>query len=239
MPRKLILAAIAVFMFLVIPFTGAYRAVIRGTSADLSPAAAARAAPAVAESTASSAGSGTIAQSASYLTQRLSEIGATAIVMQDTPAQIGYVSPAKIPLAVAEGLVPRVLWPGKPLAEQGYEFSQDYYDTAATEYSAAAITPQADLWRYGGWATVLAGMAFLGWLMRVADEVLDITDPRAAVLVLMLWPLLATPEDSFTGILTALPGLVVTWFVITAATFGRTEQSGAFVSTPTRAAPTA
>ena len=61
--------------------------------------------------------------------------------------------------------------------------------------TAAAITPQADLYRYGGWVPMVAGMAILGWLMRFLDEVLDVCEsPHAALLLVLLWPTLATPK---------------------------------------------
>jgi hypothetical protein len=221
-PRRLIFAAAAFFLLVVIPFTVAYRAEVRGGGADLSPSAAAAAAPAVAGSAASTASAGTIAGSVSYLTQRLQEINASAIVLQETPSQIGYASPAQMPETLAAGLIPRALWPGKPLQDAGYQFSQEYYGSPAGLVTAAAITPQADLYRYGGWLPMLAGMLALGWLMRVLDDVLDLRMyPHAALLVLLLWPVLATPEGTFTGILLSLPGLVLTWLAVTAVSFSR------------------
>jgi hypothetical protein len=226
MPRWLVLAAATLFMLIVIPFTAAYRADIRSGPADLSPAAAAAATPAIAETAAGSANAGTIDQSVTYLTQRLQEINASAIVLQETPSHIPFASAVQIPESLAADLIPRVLWPGKPILDAGYQFSQQYYGTSASELTSAAITPQADLYRYGGWLPVLAGMALLGWLMRVLDGVLDIRAyPHAALLVVLLWPVLATPEGSFTGTLLALPGAALTWLVITAAVFRRQPAS--------------
>ena len=166
----------------------------------------------------------------SYLVQRLQEIDAPAIVLQKTPSQVPYSSPVQIPESLAADLVPRALWPGKPVLDAGYQFSQEYYGTPASEVTAASITPQADLYRYGGWVTVLAGMAILGWLMRVADDVLDVRRlPHAALLVLLLWSVLATPEGTFTSILLALPGLILTWLAVTAMAFRR--QHGACLMT--------
>jgi hypothetical protein len=221
-PRGLILAAAAFFLLIVIPFTAAYRAEIRGGTADLSPAAAAEAAPAIAGTAAGTANTGTIGRSVAYLTQRLQEIDAPAVVLQKTPSQIPYVSPVQIPESLAAALIPRALWPGKPLMDAGYLFSQQYYGTPASEITSASITPQADLYRYGGWVPVLVGMAFLGWLTRVLDGVLDIRAyPHTAFLIVLLWPVLATPESTFTGILITLPGLILTWLVVTAIAFRR------------------
>jgi hypothetical protein len=227
MPRWLILAATAFFLLIVIPFTLTYRAEVRGGPADLSPGAAAVAAPAVVSSTASAASTGTIAESVSYLSQRLQEIDAVAIVLQKTPSQVPYASPAQIPETLAAGLIPRALWPGKPILTAGYQFSQQYYGTPQSEVSAAAVTPMADLYRYGGWVPLLTGMLMLGWLTRIVDEVLDVrANPHAALLVLLLWSTLATPEDTFTGVLLALPSATLTWLAVTAVAFHHKRAQG-------------
>jgi hypothetical protein len=227
MPAGLALAVLAFFLLIVIPFTAAYRTEIHGGSADpgqpavsLAPGAAAADAPAIASSALAAASAGTVAQSVNYLGQRLQEIDAPAIVLQKTPSQVPYASPAQLPEALATDLVPRALWPGKPIIDPGYQFTEEYYGTDLLTYSA--ITPQADLWRYGGWVPVIAGMAFLGWLMRILDDALDLLRyPHAVLLVLLLWPVLATPEGSFTTMLAVLPGLVLTWLAVTAAAFRR------------------
>jgi hypothetical protein len=181
-PRGLVLAAAAFFLLILIPYTVAYRAEVRGGPADLSPRAAAATAPGVAGSAASTASAGTISESQSYLAQRFQEIDAAAIVLQRTPSQVPYASPAQIPETLAADLIPRALWPGKPLLDPGYQFSQEYYGTSPGVVTAAAITPQADLYRYGGWVLMLAGMLTLGCLMRVLDDVLDVRgSPHAAL----------------------------------------------------------
>jgi hypothetical protein len=226
MPRRLILGATAFFLLLVIPFTIFYRGEVRGGAADLGPRAAAAAAPAAAIAAASSASAGTIPESVSYLELRLQEIDAPAIVVQRTPSQVPYVSLAQVPETLAADLVPRALWPGKPILDPGYQFSQDYYGTPSRLVTAAAITPEADLYRYGGWVPLVAGMFALGWLMRVLDEVLDVREsPHAALLVVLLWPTLATPEGAITGIVLALPSLTLTWLAASAITFRRQDPS--------------
>jgi len=224
---RFILSAVAIALVFVIPFTAAYRAQVRNAPAttasgqpntDLGPRQAVAAAPILARSTISATSLDTIWSSLSYLTQRLSDIAGPALVLQETPSQIPYASPTRIPETLAADLVPRVLWPGKPLGETGLNFTRQYY--ASNVVTASAITPQGDLYRYGGWLTVLAGMAGLGYLTRVVDDVLDIrTYGPAALLVLLLWPTLADPEGSFTATLAVLPGLVITWLVVTVAAF--------------------
>lgn len=221
-PVRAVLATAALCLLFVIPFTAAYRAEVRsttpgGTISSLSPAQAAAAAPTIASASASAVSLGTLGTSLSYLGQRLSDISGPALVIQETPSQIPYASPAQIPETLAASLVPRVLWPGKPLGDPGLEFTREYYGSDIL--TASAITPQGDLYRYGGWVTVVAGMAALGWLVRNLDDALDVRTPQAALALLLLWPVLASPEDSYTGMLAVLPGLILTWIVVTAAAF--------------------
>jgi hypothetical protein len=123
LPAGMILAAAGIFLLVVIPFTAAYRTEIHGGStpgqpaASLSPGHAAAVAPAIAGTAVGAASPGTILESVGYLGQRLQEIDPPAIVLQKTPSQIPYASPAQIPEAVAADLIPRVLWPGKPIID--------------------------------------------------------------------------------------------------------------------------
>ena len=231
MPRGLILGGTALFLLIVIPFTAAYRDEIRSGPTDLSPRAAAAAAPAVAASAADTASVGTIPQSLSYLSQRLQEINAAAIVLQKTPSEIPYANPAQIPETIGAEFIPRVLWPGKPLLDAGYVFSQEYYGTPSGEVTAAAISPQADLYRYGGWVPTLVGMLALGWLMRALDDVLDVREsPPAALLVVLLWPTLATPEGTATGVPLTLASTVLAWLAIKALTFRHQDDHAPFTT---------
>jgi hypothetical protein len=222
MPRGLITAATVLFLLIVIPFTAAYRNEIRSGPVDLSPSAATAAAPAVAVSAVNTASAGTIPKAVGYLSERLQEIDAAAVVMQKTPSQTPYDNPVQIPETLATDFIPRVLWPGKPILDAGYQFSQQYYDTPPNEVTAASITPEADLYRYGGWVPTLLGMLALGWLMRVLDDVLDIREsPSAALLVVVLWPTLATPEGTVTGMPIELALAAFAWLAFTALTFRR------------------
>ena len=138
-----------------------------------------------------------------------------------------YAFAAQLPLGLAGEVIPRALWPGKPVTDP-FQVTQDYYGSSLA--TASAVTPQGDLWRYGGWVPVIAGMAFLGCLMRAADDVLDVRAyPQAALLLLLLWPLLGVPERGFTTMLATLPGLIVTWLAVTAAVF-RNPAGAAAVS---------
>jgi hypothetical protein len=224
-PWLTLTAAAAVFMLLVIPYTASYRQSDRGPQVTFTVAQAVSGAPAIAGQAAAGISPATLGQSLAYLAQRVREIDGPAIVAQRTPAQIPYGSPVQLLTAPVASLVPRFLWPGKPLDEAGYQFNETYYGTPSDVYSAASVTPWADLYAHGGWVPLAAGMFFLGCLIRVLDDVLDVRDPRAALLVLVLFPVLVKAEADWTETLAAIPGLILVWLVVTAMTFRRADES--------------
>jgi hypothetical protein len=99
-----------------------------------------------------------LTRSADYLAQRIRTIDSPAIIVQRTPSQIPYGSGAELAQAPALDLIPRALWPGKPILAVGYQVSQQYYDLPASVYTASAVTPEGDLYRHGGWVPVVAGI---------------------------------------------------------------------------------
>jgi hypothetical protein len=60
------------------------------------------------------------------------------VITQRKPDGAGLLSPAQLVEAPIATLVPRAVWPGKPILNTGYEFSQIYYALPATVY----IRPQ-------------------------------------------------------------------------------------------------
>lgn len=70
---------------------------------------------------------------------------------------------------LAAGLVPRLLWPGKPQIGIGYWFAQVYWPVpqGATQVPQA-VTHPGELWIDFGWAGVIVGMAALGLCYRFA-----------------------------------------------------------------------
>jgi len=228
LPKRAILVAVAVFLVVVIPFTGAYRAAARDGAQVLTPAQAAARAPAILRGEAATGFASAVPASADYLLQRVQEIDSPAIVMQRTPSQIPFASPAQIAETVAEALVPRVLWPGKPAIAPGYDFSQQYYGLPASAITSAAITPEGDLWRYGGWLPVTIGMFLLGCLVRLLDDVTDIrTSPHAVFLLLLIFPVLVKNEEDVVSLLLAVASSLAVWLLAVAVAFAPRSPSQA------------
>ena len=99
-------------------------------------------------------------------------------------------------------LVPRALWPGKPIVSDARTYSLVYFGAGNTSY---ALTPMADLLRNFGPLGVVLGMALLGCGLRawfrllVEDQPLRV--PRTA---LYLPVLMSISYEGFFGPL--LPG---------------------------------
>ena len=220
----LILGGLA-FLFVVIPFNGAYRSAVRQGSVTLTPNQGISVAPEVLQQTVTGANvTATLSNSFSYLTQRIREIDNVAIIVQRTPEQIGFRSPVDLVAAPLAGVVPRAIWPGKPLNLTGYEFNQEYFDQPPTVYTSTPETFVGGLYLYGGWLPMLAGMFLLGCGVRLLDDQLDVRSNKHGIfLVLLLFPQLVTGESDWVSVLSAIPATTFVWLVAIAVTFRRSQ----------------
>jgi hypothetical protein len=216
-----IIASILIFLVVVIPFNQAYREAARGGSVTLTPSEAIHEAPAILTQTLTSQSIVTVLpDSLLYLLQRIQEIDSPAIIVQRTPGQVGFISPAQLAEAPVADLVPRAVWPGKPILDTGYQFNQEYYDSSSTVYSSSAITLVGDLYRHGGWIPVLVGMLLLGCAVRLLDDVLDVrANPQATLLVLLLFPALVNGEQDWVTLLAGMPTTALVWLSAVVLTF--------------------
>ena len=223
LPMRMAIIAALIFLAAVIPFSQTYRAAIHGTARPLSPAAAVAAAPEVLSEAVLARNPLTIIPaSLAYLLQRTREIEGPAIIMQRTPSQIPYLSPAQLAVAPVAGAIPRVLWHGKPADLEGVQVTQEYFGLTSV-VSSSAVTSVGDLYRYGGWLPVLAGMFLLGVGMRVLDGALDLRgNAHAVLLVVLLFPLLVKGEVGWVALISGLPSTVLVWLVAVRVTFRRT-----------------
>jgi hypothetical protein len=220
-PGIALIALIAVFFLVVIPFNQAYRASARQGSVTLSPRQAVATAPQILGQTLTGHSVAEIVPSSlGYLAQRIREIDSVAIIVQRTPNQVAFVSPLQLIEGPVVGMVPRVLWPGKPILITGYQFSQEYFGLPSNLYTSTADTMIGGLYWHGGWISMIVGMFLLGCAFRLLDEVLDMRrNPHAIFLVLLLLPSLVGGEEDWQAILTALPATVFVWLFAVALTF--------------------
>jgi hypothetical protein len=221
LPKAAVIGGVLFFLVIVIPFNQAYRAAARNGSATLSASQAIGEAPTILRQTLTGHSVMTVLpNSLIYLLQRIREVDSPAVILQRTPAQIPFSSPVKLVEAPLVDIVPRAVWPGKPILATGYQFSQQYYSSPSTVYTSAAVTPIGDLFRHGGWIPVMVGLALLGCGVRLLDDVLDVrANPHASLLLLLLFPSVVGSEDDWVTLLAGLPAIFVVWLLAVTLAF--------------------
>ena len=221
LPRAALAGLIITFLVVVVPFNQAYRNVVRQGTVTFTPHQGIAAVPAILEQTIASGDSVNVALgSAGYLMQRIREIDNVAIVVQRTPMQVHYVDPVQLIEGPVIGMIPRAIWPGKPILATGYQFSQTFYELPASVYSSSADTMVGGLYWYGGWASVIVGMMLFGAVIRFLDKILDVrTNPHAIFLVLLFFPALVGGETDWSALLGAVPATLLVWLLSVAIIF--------------------
>ena len=223
LPAGAIVAAVLLFLLIVIPFNLAYRATARGGTVTLSTSQAVAAAPAIADQVAASdLSAAVLSQSASYLTERIRTIDTPAIIMQRTPSEIPFANPGQLLIAPVVDLIPRILWPGKPILTPGYQVSQEYYQLPPQIYTSSNVTPEADLYRHGGWFPLVAGMLLFGCAIRILDEMADLRrGVHGAFLIILLFPDFVQAGSDCATLLAGIPGMVLLWLAVVSLSFTR------------------
>ncbi|ONH61141.1 hypothetical protein CcI49_08560 [Frankia sp. CcI49] len=223
LPVRMLCLAAVVFVFVVIPFNMAYRGLVRGPDSHLGTSAALRSAPDLLSRTVSDRKSDDAESDGptKYISGRLRGIDSIAIVVQRTPAIVPDRDIKDLMLAPILTAIPRALWPDKPIVVDGYTFNQEYYGTDASLYTAAAISPIADLYRYGGIIVVAAGMFVLGGFCRLIDDALHpFSDPRYVVIFVPVMLLLVSHERPYSDVLASLPLQFCAALVVSRFAFG-------------------
>jgi hypothetical protein len=222
---KLALAILAlIFLVIIVPFTQSYRSAARNGSTALTPSQAVSTVPGILQETFTGNGAGVslLPRSVGYLLQRSRDIDSPAMIMQRTPAQISFGNAADLVVAPLAALVPRALWPSKPILATGYQFGQQYFGLPPTVYSSTTITPIGDLYRHGGWLPVIVGMFFFGCGVRLLDDILDVqANPQSIFLVLLIFPNLVMSEQDWITLMAGIPASIALWLFAVLITFGK------------------
>lgn len=88
------------------------------------------------------------------------------IVMRDTPAVIDYQGAPRL-LAVPLFLIPRLLWPDKPVLDIGRWFSRTYLGFPQDTITSSAISIFFEPYLYAGCAGTLGALAVMGFILGV------------------------------------------------------------------------
>lgn len=221
LPRVAITGLIITFLVVVIPFNQSYRSAVRQGAVTLTLSQGVATAPTILKETLTSGDMvGVAVDSLDYLTQRIREIDNVAVVLQRTPAQIPFASPVQLIEQPVIGMIPRAVWPGKPILATGYQFGQIFYDLPPNVYTSTPDTMAGGLYWHGGWISVIAGMILFGAAIRLLDNALDVrANPHAIFLVLLLFPTLVGGETDWNAFLGAIPAILFVWLLSIAIIF--------------------
>lgn len=216
--------AAALIVLLLFPFTTEYRSTARsGDSGQISASTALAQLPDAAGDTLDSATPESVAvDGPSVVARRLRQIDNVALVRQKTPDEIPYRPVTSLVQGPLVALVPRALWPSKPIISTGRDFSQDYYELPSSLYSANAITVPGDLIRHGGLPPLMIGLAILGIVLRLFDRALSpARDPRHLVVYVPLFLHLIKLESDVTVFTIGLIQLVILTALVSGLIFAR------------------
>jgi hypothetical protein len=98
----------------------------------------------------------------SYISTRFRLIDHVALIASNTPSQYPYAGGAKYSALPAIIVVPRALWPGKPVLADAGEFSHTYWGLAEDVATSTPLTQPGDLYRNFGLGGVAIGMFLWG-----------------------------------------------------------------------------
>jgi hypothetical protein len=130
------------------------------------------------------------------LNRRTRQIENVAAVLRDTPSVFPYTKGGGLPKAFAIALVPRVLWPNKPVFDVGRTFPQLYLKQSTTSRSTTGPSHFGDLYRNFGLSGLVFGMALLGAVFAVLGRLTERGGVRTLLIIAFAFTALVRPEDS-------------------------------------------
>jgi hypothetical protein len=199
----------AIFVFFVTPFVTLYRTDVFTGSGRLTPA-----------QVVANLSFGTLSRTAldssrsnafEEVATRLSRIGDVTVILQKTPGVVPSRSPLELVESPVLGVIPRSLWPGKPVLNAGYQMSSLYYELPTDVQTSNAPTPYGDLWRHGGIFELVVGMILLGFLVKIVDSRAGdpARDPRLLFLPMLLFFELVKQETDYVSFAASIVGFVL------------------------------
>ena len=221
LPWKLLALAAIVFFAVVTPFNHSYRQTARTGTATISAQQAVNAAPGLLGGTLSG-GSGLTTQfltSVNDVLSRSQYIVVVAIIMQETPGEIPYIPKSQMFTGIVSGMIPRLIWPGKPIDGGGAELQNAYFDGSAKR-TAIAFTIIGSLYVYGGWGPLVLGMLLVGFLFRIIDDIIDVRrNPHTVFISLFFFQPLVTIEASWVSTVLFVVLFIPIWVLTVALAF--------------------
>jgi hypothetical protein len=120
---------------------------------------------------------------------------APGLVLMLTPSVVPFEGLEQF-LNIPASLVPRVIWPDKPVSSRGVWFSVNFRGLDETTTSSSAMTLFSEGYLFFGWTGVMLGMLLVGAALAVLRRALD--NPRLALVYLALLPTILNIEPDLT-----------------------------------------
>lgn len=199
-PRRAAAVTVLLLLLVVVPVNRDYRLQVRTQSQD--PAAALRSvvvsAPDLHPLRA--------AESAiDYSLDRFRSIDSVALIRTRTPSPFAFAGGERYWQLPGIVLVPRIVWPDKPVLDEATRFTSTYVGVPSDIRSATQITAVGDLYRNFGFIGVVVGMSIWGAaLASIGAAFVRWRSPRADVIYLFALMAVAINADM------DLPGLLAT-----------------------------
>jgi hypothetical protein len=142
-------------------------------------------------------------------------IDTVALIIRDTPERNPYLFGRLYLLAPVYNLVPRAIWPSKPVLMLEYEFDRQYKHLPPSAITNTALTQPGDLYMNFGLPGLLGGMMTLGLVLGwLTQRWYDTRNPRRMILYVAATLTIVFIETSVTGLLLSAPRtVVVAWLV--------------------------
>ncbi len=151
---------------------------------------------------------------------RAENLEEVAVTLRLSPSRFAYKSLADAPAEVGALLIPRSLWPNKPIVDDGHDFAVDFLGYPEWLPTSAAVTLVGGTYQYGGWAaTVAVGMAIGAALAALDSSFNPLQRPASILMVIGVGPYIAMAEDGLvvsiaTAIRLALVTAALGWFAL-------------------------
>ena len=136
---------------------------------------------------------------------------ATGLVTTLTPAVIPYEGLDRF-LTLPAALIPRVLWPDKPMLSRGVWFSANFRGLGQNTTSYSAMTIFSEGYLFYGWIGAALAMVIAGVVLAVLRHRLD--NPGLAPVYLALLPTILHVEPEFSSYLNTLIQRSVVFVVV-------------------------
>lgn len=151
---------------------------------------------------------------AQWVRERFASIDTIALIVTQTPRPNPYEYGSWWVLAPAYNVIPRALWPGKPVLDAEYLFDRNYRHLPPGIITNTGLTEVGDLYMNFGFPGVLIGMIVLGLTFAyMARNWAAARDPVRLLVFLIFADQVLLTDHSVTDLLLILPRMMLVGYV--------------------------